>query len=345
MVQTPPLAIQIASMRLPEAIESEALSVTFSRREDNYNEDDRNNVLWIYPGEPEHILVTVENTNHRNDNRNLQGFIKLSGDYPSHWLKSNQTQLRFNIPPNRKINKAISFQAEADFFENQQALSQKTQLKLNYQLQIQVLLETLDQTQIVEYQVFNILVRPETSYLNFLPSIFQERDIARRFVSIFEQAFDPVVQTTDVLWAYFDPLTAPEAFLPFLAKWVGWEIDERWTIQQQRQLIRNAVTLYRWHGTKHGLRLYLHYCTGLPLDEHLPESQKHISIEENFNDGLVLGEVNLDENPMLGGGKPYHFTVRLRTDASNQLDEELVQEIIERQKPAFSTYELSIFTQ
>ena len=45
---------------------------------------------------------------------------------------------------------------------------------------------------------------------------------------------------------------------------------------------------------------------------------------------------------MLGGGKIYHFTVRLRTDESHQLDEELIREIIERYKPAFSTYELSI---
>jgi phage tail-like protein len=339
MVQTPSLAIQIASMHLSEAIESEALSVSFSRREETSNQD-----LWLYPGEPEQILVTVENTNHKNNNRNLQYSIEVSGDYPARWCNFNQQRL-FEIAPNRKIDKAISFQVEADFFENQQALNQKTQLQINYQVQIQVFLETTNRRQLVEYQLFNLLIRPETSYLNFLPSIFGERDIARRFVSIFEQAFDPVVQTTDVLWAYFDPLTAPEAFLPFLAKWVGWEIDERWTIQQQRQLIRNAVTLYRWHGTKHGLRLYLHYYTGLPLDEDLPESQKHISIEENFNDGLILGEVNLDENPMLGGGKPYHFTVRLRTDASNRLDEELVQEIIERQKPAFSTYELLISTQ
>lgn len=338
MVQTPSLAIQIASMHLSEAIESEALSVSFSRTEETSNQD-----LWLYPGEPEQILVTVENTNHKNNNRNLQYSIEVSGDYPARWCNFNQQRL-FEIAPNTKIDKPISFQVEADFFENQQALNQKTQLQINYQVQIQVFLETTNRRQLVEYQLFNLLIRPQTSYLNFLPSIFGERDIARRFVSIFEQAFDPVVQTTDVLWAYFDPLTAPEAFLPFLAKWVGWEIDERWTIQQQRQLIRNAVTLYRWHGTKHGLRLYLHYYTGLPLDEDLPESQKHISIEENFNDGLILGEVNLDENPMLGGGKPYHFTVRLRTDASNQIDEELVQEIIERQKPAFSTYELSIST-
>lgn len=345
MVQSPSLAIQVASMRLPEAIESPGLSVKFSKRKGAETEDNYTNDLLLYPGEAEQILVAVENLDNIRD-RILECSIELSGNFPSSWCESNHEDLHFEIPPNTKIDKPISFKVDADFFENQQALNQKTQLQLDYQVQIQVFLSAANgQQRLVEYQVFYLLVRPETSYLDFLPSIFREKDAARRFISIFEQAIDPVVQTTDVLWAYFNPLTAPEGFLPFLAKWVGWEIDKRWTLEQQRRLIRNAVTLYRWHGTKHGLRLYLHYYTDLPLDEDLEEeSEKHISIEENFNDGFVVGEVNLDENPMLAGGKPYHFTVRLRTDTSHQLDEELIREIIERYKPAFSNYELSIIT-
>ncbi|BAY81545.1 phage tail protein [Calothrix parasitica NIES-267] len=371
MVQTPPLAIQLASMRLPEAIESSSLSIKFSKVKLTEREDNYNNNLLLYPDEAEEILVTVENTS----SIHLRCSIDVGGDYPAKWLKSKHNNLNFDISPNQKKDKLIQFKVDSDFFENQDALSDKAKLQLNYKVQIQLysrklwfnnipiklwfLLLNRDarasilfirsfqerqiKSRLIEYQFFNLLVRPRTSYLDFLPSIFGENDGGRRLVSIFEQAFDPVVQTTDVLWAYFDPLTAPEAFLPFLAKWVGWEIDKRWTVGQQRRLIRNAVTLYRWHGTKHGLRLYLHYYTDLPLDEDLEEeSEKHISIQENFNDGFVVGEANVNKNPMLGGGKPYHFTVRLRTDTSNQLDEELVREIIERYKPAFSTYELSI---
>ena len=370
MVQSPSLAIQVASMRLPEAIESPGLSVKFSKRKVTEREDNYKNDLQLLPGETEEILVTVENTSSIYSRCSLE----LLGDYDSNWLQSKPKDLHFNIPPYEKIDKPIKFKVYSDFFENQDSLKEKTQLQLDYKVQIQVHLwyknipikfwilllntnilvgilysytffEIPVKSRLIEYQVFNLLIRPETSYLDFLPSIFREKDAVRRFISIFEQTFDPVVQTTDVLWAYFDPLTAPSGFLPFLAKWVGWEIDKRWTVEQQRRLIRNAVTLYRWHGTKHGLRLYLHYYTDLPLDEHLEEeSEKHISIEENFNDGFVVGEVNLNENPMLGSGRPYHFKVRLRTDVSHQLDEELIREIIERYKPAFSTYELSIFT-
>jgi len=373
MVQTPPLAIQIASMRLPEAIESPSLSVKFSKLKFTEREDNYNHNLQLYPHEAEEILVTVENTS----SIHLRCSIELMGDYPSKWLQSKEKDLIFDISPNKKKDKLIKFKVDSDFFENQKALGDKTKLQLNYKIQIQLyarnlwfnnipiklwflllnrdarasilfirtFLERPIKRKLREYQVFNLLVRPRTSYLDFLPSIFGEHDGGRRFVSIFEQAFNPVVQTTDVLWAYFNPLTAPEAFLPFLSQWVGWEIDKRWTIEQQRRLIHNAVTLYRYHGTKHGLRLYLHCYTDLPLDEDLEESQKHISIEEDFNNGFVLGEVKLNENPMLGGGKPYHFTVRLRADESNHLDEELVREIIERYKPAFSTYELLILTE
>ena len=47
---------------------------------------------------------------------------------------------------------------------------------------------------------------------------------------------------------------------------------------------------------------------------------------------------------MLGGGRPYHFIVRLRPDQRNQIDERLVRDIIEREKPAFCTYELELIS-
>jgi phage tail-like protein len=183
-----------------------------------------------------------------------------------------------------------------------------------------------------EYRFFDVFVRPEISYLNFLPAIYGEVDFLGRFLSILEQAFDPTVQTDDTLWAYLDPLTAPESFLPFLAHWVGWELDPRWSIDAQRRLIRNAIELYRWHGTKRGLHTYLHLYTGLP--------EERINIQEDFKQGFVLGNNQIGTDSVLGGGRPYHFIVELRPEEPNQINEQLVREVIEEQKPAFSTYEL-----
>ncbi|MGV0024900.1 hypothetical protein [Phormidesmis priestleyi] len=101
----------------------------------------------------------------------------------------------------------------------------------------------------------------------------------------------------------------------------------------------------RWHGTRQGLRFYLHLYTGLPLDDHIPrEADKHIGIEEVFSAGFVMDRTRIGEDSMLGGGIPYHFIVRLRSDPSTHIDETLVRAIIERQKPAFCTYELQILS-
>ena len=83
MVQTPPLAIQIASMRLPEAIESPSISVKLSKTTVARKEEYYNNNLQLYPGEAEEILITVENTSPID----LKCSIELPGDYPAYWLQ------------------------------------------------------------------------------------------------------------------------------------------------------------------------------------------------------------------------------------------------------------------
>jgi hypothetical protein len=112
---------------------------------------------------------------------------------------------------------------------------------------------------------------------------------------------------------------------------------------KQRQLIRHAMELYQWRGTKRGLRLYLHLYTDLPLDDDIPdETDKHISITELASSGFALDNSILGDGAMLGGGKPYHFLVRLRQQEPDQIDEDLVRQIIDREKPAFCTYDLAI---
>ncbi|KAM3101404.1 phage tail protein [Phormidesmis sp. 146-12] len=182
-------------------------------------------------------------------------------------------------------------------------------------------------------------------YLDFLPEIYQEIDLVNRLLMIFEEAFEPSVQTLDTLWAYLDPLTAPDAMLPFLAHWVGWSFDIPFDPEQQRRLIRQAIELYRWRGTRRGLRLYLHLVTKLPLDDHLTraedEPKKHISIQTDRSQGFVIGGCIGSKN-LLGEGNPYHFVVHLRCDNTGQINESLVRQVIEQEKPAFCTYDLFI---
>lgn len=337
---SPPLKLQVASTQIPEADPEAKAAVTITLP--GNNSDAASNQLLLHPGKLGEIAVYLEN---RSD-RPLRWSLEVKGNFPAAWCvwQPHHTLLA----PGEKLDRSIGFQVPTEFFEDPLALSaERSQLALNYQSEVLVYMQednaAVSSRQLVSYQMVTLHVRPANAYLNFLPALYREVDFVDRFLAIIEQAFDPVVQTMDELWAYLDPLTAPEALLPFLAHWVGWTSAAHWDVKQQRRLIRNAVTLYRWHGTRRGLRFYLHLYTGLPLDDHLAaEADKHIGIEEVFSSGFVLGNTAIGQDSMLGGGKPYHFIVRLRCDRANQINEALVRSMIEQHKPAFCTYDLHI---
>jgi phage tail-like protein len=295
--------------------------------------------LLLHPGEPSEMVVQVQNL----ERRTLRVSLKIEGNFPAHWCQI-ATDGR-EIAPGAQMDAVLYFTVPATFFEDQQALStaKKEKLVLNFHSVVSVHIEPGTDREQIQQAEFGLYVRPYSAYMEFLPVLYREVDFIGRFMKIFEQAFDPAIQSFNVMWANLDPLTAPQALLPFLAHWVAWPVDPIWDINQQRRLIRRAVELYRWRGTRKGLRLYLHLYTGLPLDEHLPqEGDKHISITEPFVQGFVLGAAKLGEGAVLGGGQPYHFVVHLRPDRPNSVNEQLVRRIIDQEKPAFSTYDLFI---
>ena len=305
--------------------------------------------LVLHPGEPSEILVQLENLS----NQPLHLNIQLEGDFPSEWCRLGMEG--HELPPRGQMEAVLYFQIPADFFEEQDALRPGQSLRVDYQGRIYVhyaqqAIEQLDAPPAVlpsiESANFNLYVRPRSLYRDFLPEIYRDVDFIGRLLKIFEQAFEPAVEALDVLWAYLDPLTAPEALLPFLAYWVGWTLIPGLSQSRQRYLICQAMELYRLRGTRRGLRLYLHLYTDLPLDEHLPEEEKHISIQEVFGRGFLVGETHLSHGSIIGGGQLYHFIVTLRPDNTRQLnepiDERLMRQIIEQEKPAFCTYELYI---
>ena len=104
-------------------------------------------------------------------------------------------------------------------------------------------------------------------YLRYLPGIYQ--DIASDLATLlrpFEAQFDMFDALLAVVDAYVAPGLTPAAdFLPWLAGWVALTLDEEWEESTRRRLIGQAVELYRWRGTAHGLRRYLQLYTGLSL--------------------------------------------------------------------------------
>lgn len=73
--------------------------------------------------------------------------------------------------------------------------------------------------------------------LEYLPGVFSEgheSEFLGRYLMIFETIFDSVDITISQLPDRFDPATAPESFLPWLATWVGLMMDDGWPVERQR---------------------------------------------------------------------------------------------------------------
>lgn len=335
MVQSrpsPPIRMLLTPMQILEALPVSSLTGV------SESMDVAGPNLLLHPGEPSEMIVQVQNLSRRS----LRVRLRVEGDFPSEWCQIGGTEGR-EIAPNSKMDAVLYFQIPATFFEEQQAIIPRItdKLILNYRCILSVCIDQDTDTEHIQQEEFGLYIRPYSEYMEFLPILYREVDYIGRFMKIFEQAFQPVIDNFNVMWANLDPLTAPRALLPFLAHWVAWPIDSIWNLEQQRRLISRAVEIYRWRGTRKGLRLYLHLYTGLPLDDHLPnEADKHISITEPFGQSFVLGEAKLS-TAVLAGGRPFHFVVRLRLPP-NSIHEELVRQIIEQEKPAYCTYELLI---
>src|SRR5262249_7895712 len=126
--------------------------------------------------------------------------------------------------------------------------------------------------------------QPPSSYLQYLPAPFHDDPFIGRFLRVFESVLSPIEQMVDALPHYFDPNLAPSQLLPWLAAWVGVELDENWPETRQRALVRSIADLYRWRGTRRGLREHLRLYAG-----HEPLIVESFSGMRVGQDG-VLGE-------------------------------------------------------
>ena len=170
-----------------------------------------------------------------------------------------------------------------------------------------------------------------SKYLRYLPAVYSDHDFMGRFLRIFQDILSPLEHMVDTINLYFDPAMAPAQMLPWLASWVDLALDERWPLERQRQLIRSAVELYQWRGTRRGLREYLKIYTGVQP-----------RITEHFG-GIRLGEQSkLGWNTILGDGMDHCITITLEVEDPSSIDVERVRAIIEVEKPAHVAYRIEV---
>lgn len=127
------------------------------------------------------------------------------------------------------------------------------------------------------------------------------------------------------------PPASPD-FLSWLATWVALVTDENWPELKRRRLIREAADLYRWRGTRRGLSRYLEIYAGV-----IPE------INDQPFAGMRLGtDTLLGRDTLLGDVPPHTFVVTLALPDPETINEQVVRDIIDSEKPAHTGYALRI---
>jgi phage tail-like protein len=169
-----------------------------------------------------------------------------------------------------------------------------------------------------------------------LPEVFQRAvepaSPLAAVLDVMESQHAPAEEALLGLADVFDPRRTDERFLTMLAHWVdlarlnpqrAGDTDLDWRPQswpipagRLRELIANAAELSQQRGTASGLVRFLEIATG-------------------------TGPYTLEERVPGEDGMPIPYHVRLIAPRAAQPFEELVERIVEQEKPAYVTWELA----
>lgn len=218
-----------------------------------------------------------------------------------------------------------------------------------------------------------------SKYVQYLPRIYHkgyEQSDFEYFLGRFLKAFEQVLTgipgeegektvgieaLIDRLDQYFDPSRTPAQFLPWLAGWVGMELEEgiefygeednaeKNTAPSQilplystrssvnRSMIEKIVQLYKKRGTWEGLMEYLQVYAG---------EETTITISE-FEEAARIGSIgSVGVNTMVGYTRPCFFSVHMLIPAHSRsiLENKVrtIRKVIEKEKPFYTNYILNI---
>lgn len=185
------------------------------------------------------------------------------------------------------------------------------------------------------------------------------------------EALDPkgVEQILDRIGDYFDPYFAPSQFVPYLAKWVAWEIQrgDDWNRDldkpsyesdtgdigkidlemdqlfpmpetqplrtRNREMIRSIARLYRLRGTREGVEEYLKIYAG----------ETNATVQE-FHEVMKIGQTTNVGISTIVGNRPFYFQVSVNITNPGpgviQEYDRAIRTIVEEEKPAHTQYDL-----
>lgn len=184
------------------------------------------------------------------------------------------------------------------------------------------------------------------SSLKYLPAAYHAdetgRDVLDRLLSLTDTIFGEIESGIQEFPSNLDVGGAPADFLPWLASWFDLTLEQSWTEDQRREVIKNIMTLYRWRGTINGLRMLLQlHCR---LQEPMPQVVEHFRGENlvvDQSEGKAVSAAMRLWHGQPSGDPSAHFTVVLPENAINTDEKRyIVQRLIDANKPAHTRHAL-----
>ena len=217
---------------------------------------------------------------------------------------------------------------------------------------------------------------PET-WSRHLPAIYrtqaQDPELLERFLALFEGFYTDLDEQIDEMPRLFDPHAAPASWLPWLAGWIGIELDETWAEEKKRRAVAGAFAAAGRRGTPAGLREAVHFATGvdvrivepvlgatwwtLPGDGEIPVGGGRLGVDTVLApaelDGAVLGTTAVLDGSYVAGedGFGSHLYETVAHQFCVQVYERqvasparlaAVRAVIEREKPAHTAWHLCV---
>jgi phage tail-like protein len=108
-------------------------------------------------------------------------------------------------------------------------------------------------------------MRRDDWLIHQLPVGMVEDEFLVRFLSIFQDVADTVMDQIDSLPHMFDATVAPVSMVRTLGRWIGLDwVDPSLPDDLQRRIVREYFSLLRWRGTRRGMQQLLELISEAP---------------------------------------------------------------------------------
>jgi len=112
------------------------------------------------------------------------------------------------------------------------------------------------------YRRHDVVRRPALPAAPAIPEAEDTGGQLRRFLESIGSATDYLRSRMESLLDVHDVTTVEARWLPLMARWIGWDLNYRASVPEQRHEIRYAPALYRLTGTIPGSKIWVRRLTG-----------------------------------------------------------------------------------